>query len=72
MEAAGSRIGLSRAQSYRAAELGQMPAERHGKFLLVPRKRWDAEVKRLLRGPQSKPRRRRKSAATEPTATAGR
>lgn len=61
VEAAGARVGLSRAQSYRAVELGQIPAERHGKFLLVPRKRWDAEVKRLLRGPShAKPRRSRK------------
>lgn len=68
VEAAGSRIGLSRAQAYRAVALKQIPAERHGKFLLVPRKRWDAEVKRLLRGPRAKTR-RRKSAAIEPTAT---
>ena len=47
---AGRKIGLGRSQSYRAAELGQIPAERDGKFLLVPRKPWDREVKRLLRG----------------------
>jgi hypothetical protein len=60
VEAAGSHVGLSRAQAYRAAELGQIPAERHGRFLLVPRKQWDAEVKRLLRGPRAKSRRSRK------------
>jgi hypothetical protein len=47
---AGRKIGLRRSQSYRAAELGQIPTEREGKFLLVPRKPWDREVKRLLRG----------------------
>ena len=47
---AGRKIGLGRSQSYRAAELGQIPAERDGKFLLVPRRPWDREVKRLLRG----------------------
>jgi hypothetical protein len=47
---AGRKIGLGRSQSYRAAELGQIPAERDGKFLLVPRKPWNREVKRLLRG----------------------
>jgi hypothetical protein len=47
---AGRMIGLGRSQSYRAVELGRIPAERDGKFLLVPRKPWDREVKRLLRG----------------------
>ena len=47
---AGRKIGLKRSQSYRKAELGQIPAERDGKFLLVPREPWDREVKRLLRG----------------------
>lgn len=67
VEAAGMRIGLSRAQSYRAVELGQIPAERHGKFLLVPRRRWDAEVKRLMRGPRAKSRRSQKSAEASTT-----
>jgi hypothetical protein len=62
VEAAGMRVGLSRAQSYRAVELGQIPAERHGKFLLVPRRRWDAEVKRLMRGSRAKSRRVHKTA----------
>ena len=47
---AGRKVGLKRSQSYRKAELGQIPTERVGKFLLVPRKPWDREVKRLLRG----------------------
>jgi hypothetical protein len=47
---AGRKVGLGRSQSYRAAELGHIPAERDGKFLLVPRKPWDRQVKRLLGG----------------------
>ncbi|MGY3496682.1 hypothetical protein [Bradyrhizobium sp. USDA 4502] len=58
IEDAGAHIGLSRAQSYRAAtETKQIPVEKHGRFLLVPKRKWDAEVKRLLRGPRPKPRR---------------
>jgi hypothetical protein len=51
---AGRKIGLKRSQSYLAAEQGQIPTERDGKFLLVPRKPWDREVKRLLRGQASR------------------
>jgi hypothetical protein len=46
---AGRKVGLKRSQSYLAAEQGQIPTLRDGKFLLVPRKIWDREVKRLLR-----------------------
>jgi len=45
---AGAKIELGRSQSYRAAEDGLIPTVRKGKFLLVPRKRWDRTVKRLL------------------------
>jgi hypothetical protein len=45
---AGRLVGLGRTQSYRAADLGQIPTEKHGKFLLVPRGVWDREVRRLL------------------------
>jgi hypothetical protein len=48
--AAGKRVGLKRTQSYRAAELGQIPTKRDGKYLLVPRKPWDRQVKQILRG----------------------
>jgi hypothetical protein len=47
---AGRMIGLGRSQSYRAAEQGQIPTKRKGKFLLVPRKSWDRTVRRLLGG----------------------
>jgi hypothetical protein len=47
---AGRMVRLKRSQSYRAVELGQMPAERHGKFLLVPKEPWDREAKRLMQG----------------------
>jgi hypothetical protein len=46
--AAGAKIELGRSQSYRAAEDGLIRTVRKGKFLLVPRKRWDRTVKRLL------------------------
>jgi hypothetical protein len=50
---AGALVGLGRSSSYRAAELGQIPTEQAGKFLLVPRQLWDRKVRRLLRGAQS-------------------
>jgi hypothetical protein len=50
VEEAGALIGLGRSQSYRAAELGQIPIERAGKLLLVPRQAWDRKVKRLMGG----------------------
>lgn len=46
---AGDKVGWSRSESYRRAERGEMPTERDGKLLLVPRKRWDRKVKNLLR-----------------------
>jgi hypothetical protein len=45
---AGKLVGLKRTQSYRAARLGQIPTEREGKLLLVPRQLWNRKVKRLL------------------------
>ena len=59
---AGAMVGLTRSMSYLAVEQGQIPAERLGKFLLVPRKPWDREVRRLLRG-RAKARRRQQPAA---------
>lgn len=47
VEVAGAKIGLGRTGSYRAAAEGIIPTERHGKFLLVRKLVWDAEVKRL-------------------------
>jgi hypothetical protein len=69
---AGGKVGLRRSQSYLAAAAGQIPTERDGKFLLVPRKPWDREVKRLLRGnalrsavkPEAKRQRERAAAET--------
>jgi hypothetical protein len=43
-------VGMGRTQAYRAAAAGLMPLERAGKFMLVPRQRWDRQVKRLLGG----------------------
>lgn len=66
VQVAGEPLGLSRAQAYRAVALKQIPVERHGRFLLVPKRKWDPMVKRLLReGPSpKKPRRPRKAAPT--------
>jgi hypothetical protein len=47
--AAGKKIGLGRVQSYTAASRGHIPAQRHGKYLLVARAEWDAKVELLLR-----------------------
>src|SRR5262245_30244790 len=47
---AGAKVGLGRSQSYREAGLGNIPIERKGKLLLVPRREWDRQVKGLLRG----------------------
>ena len=48
---AGAQIGLGRTCSYDAAEAGLIPIERAGaggKLMLVPRDKWDRQVKRLL------------------------
>jgi hypothetical protein len=45
---AGRKVGMGRSQAYRAAAAGLMPVERSGKFMLVPRQRWDRKVKQLL------------------------
>jgi hypothetical protein len=47
--AAGRKLGWGRSESYRAAERGDIPIERFGKLILVPRDQWDAIVKRLLK-----------------------
>jgi hypothetical protein len=44
---AGGQVGLKRSRSYDAAEEGLIPTERHGKFLLVPRSKWDRKRKQL-------------------------
>jgi hypothetical protein len=56
---AGAQVGWSRAESYRAAERGDIPTEKNGRFLLVPPKRWDRIAKRMLRRPNNKRRSRR-------------
>jgi hypothetical protein len=45
---AGRKVGMGRSQAYRAAAAGLMPVERSGKFMLVPRQRWDRKVRQLL------------------------
>jgi hypothetical protein len=57
---AGKKIGLNRSEAYRAVSRGEIPGERHGKFLLVPKKTWDRRVSRLLR---NAPRRKAPSAS---------
>jgi hypothetical protein len=47
---AGAQIGLGRSSSYRQAEPGGViPAERHGKFLLVRKERWNRIRRRMLK-----------------------
>jgi hypothetical protein len=70
---AGRKVGLARSQSYLAAAAGQIPTERDGKFLLVPRKPWDREVRRLLRrnaprGAAKSEAKRQRAADTEASA----
>lgn len=58
---AGAKVGWSRAESYRAAERGDIPTEKDGWLSLVPRAQWDRIAQRMLRGPNNKPRSRRKA-----------
>ena len=66
--AAGAQVGWGRSDSYRAAERGDIPTERDGRFLLVPRKQWDRKKKRILRGP-SFPRSQRPTASNAEAAS---
>jgi hypothetical protein len=47
VEEAGAQIGWSRTEAYRAVERGDIPVKRVGRFLLVPKQRWDRRVERL-------------------------
>jgi hypothetical protein len=50
---AGAQLGWSRSESYRAAQRRDIPVQKMGKLLLVPRREWDAavrHVRRKLRG----------------------
>jgi hypothetical protein len=49
VEEAGAQIGLSRAGSYRAAQRGDIPTDKDGRFLRVPRRRWNRIRNRILR-----------------------
>jgi hypothetical protein len=57
VESAGRQAGLGRTQSYLAARRGIIPTKRYGRRLLVRRRIWDREVRRLLRASDG-PRRR--------------
>ncbi len=48
VEVAGSLVNWKRSESYRRAESGDIPTERHGKLLLVPRAKWDRRVRQHL------------------------
>jgi hypothetical protein len=61
---AGAQVAFSRAESYRAAERGDIPIEKDGRLLLVPRKRWDRIRKQILRGPLRPTRHKPASADT--------
>jgi hypothetical protein len=51
---AGAKLGYGRSESFRAADRGEIPTKRFGKFRLVERALWDRKVRLLLGG---KPRR---------------
>jgi hypothetical protein len=46
---AGAMKGYGRSESYRRARSGEIPTERHGRLLVVPKKPWDREVKQVKR-----------------------
>jgi hypothetical protein len=47
---AGRQAGWGRSESYRRADSGDIPTERISPGIrVVPRKRWDAKLSRLLR-----------------------
>jgi hypothetical protein len=47
VEEAGAKVGWSRTEAYRAVKRGDIPVKRAGRFLLVPKQRWDRRVERL-------------------------
>jgi hypothetical protein len=47
---AGRRVGWSKSESYRQVELGTLPIVRHGKLMLVPKRKWDRMVKLAKQG----------------------
>jgi hypothetical protein len=63
---AGAQVDYTRTDSYRAADEGIIPTEWHGRFRLVPKKKWDPIRKKILRGKLPMPR--RKPAAEHATA----
>ena len=62
---AGAMIDLGRTQSYKAARRGQIPAERHGKFFLVPRGSWNRIVRRLRQARRGRSRKAKQQQAVE-------
>ena len=65
---AGRMVGWSRPESYRAAERADIPTVWRGRFRLVPRRKWDGIVKRLLRGEHGQVRSRKSTTAVQETA----
>jgi hypothetical protein len=56
---AGAKVGWKRTDSYRAVWRGLMPTVWCGQLLLVPKEKWDRQVKRLggpVRPPPRKPK----------------
>jgi hypothetical protein len=76
VEVAGAQVNWSRAESYRRAHAGDIPVERDGKLMLVPREKWDPIVRHLRQrlraasaGGPSRPRKAR-AKAEEPAVIA--
>jgi hypothetical protein len=46
---AGSKVGWSKSESYRQASAGNLPTETDGGLLLVRKRDWDRQVKKVMR-----------------------
>jgi excisionase family DNA binding protein len=69
VEQAGKQVGYSRAEAYRAVWRHEIPTERDGRLLLVPRAIWDHMREQILRGKFPKMRKVSLEKATGPEVT---
>jgi hypothetical protein len=58
-------LGWSRTESYRGVARGDIPVEKDGRFLLVPRGIWDAKIKQLRRKMREAGLKRRRATANK-------
>jgi len=69
VEQAGKQVFYSRPEAYRAVWRNEIPVERDGRLLLVPRAKWDRIRKQILNGKLPKPRKVSPGKVTGPEAT---